>query len=364
MIDKIQQQLDSGGGGAIVHAVSDWLIGVVRAAFNNITSFLSPGTSGAFPYIQADPSWLETLAASTANTLWLHRSKIIWIYTSYVRAVQLSLESSIILKYNEAILYAQSVDRDARQYALALMEQEHTFAFQVEQNYEAADRQITNNLNASIRALTTAVNTSLTNLFDSTRTSITDAITTAKTYTDRSVSSLSAKLTASVLALTASIAALSAFLTTTFIPDAIAAAVAALNAEAALAMDVEWEIVATQGNRALAELGLADLDPSWAADILSEIPATSLAAADADMTSALRLVMDYLVKAGVPLYRNLKQFGEDESELDGVITTVVLGAFATAAVTEPGATATAVVDVLGDPLVDVLQAVSGLIGLT
>jgi hypothetical protein len=318
IFDKLENAISSGGGG-ITKTISVWLLERLRAAFNAIIGFLNPTAPGAFGWLLAGPDWADKLSTSTYNTLMAHRSRLLWLQNTYIYNLHVLLTKDINNAHSDALRWT----------------------------------------NISINNVTATIN----QLFNYTNQQIQLAKTDATNYTNKNISAVESKLTLLGVTLTAAIGALGTFLTTVVIPDAIEAAVIALNAEAAVAVDLKWEFVATTGNKAIAELTLADLDPLWVTNILSEIPAVSIADADADIISALKLCMDYLNRAGVPLYRNLKKFGEDTNELDGLLTTVLLGGFTAAAVADPAGTATVVNDVLGEPLNDILTAVAELVGL-
>lgn len=363
LLDALQRGIDSGGGGGILKTVNNWAIGIVRNVFNSVVDFLAPSAPGYFPYLQTDPSWMETLALSTANTFSVHRSHISWLRSSlipwYYNQSLLAI-SALRADENGAIARLQS---NLQKQLGTTFNQLHQYTTDV---YNTLLRDINNAEQSAIdwtNKTETALNAEILSVYSQVLKDINNAYSLAVTYTDKQISAVNSKLTAVSLSLTAAIAASAAFITTQVVPDAVEAGVAALNAEAAASMDIGWEYVATVANRAMAAMTVADTNPLWLTDLLSEIPATSLAAADADLVSGLKLLVDWVAHAGTPLYSNLKSFGEDTAELDGVLTTVLLGAFGVAAVTEPGPTATAVVDVLADPLNEVLTAAAGLFGL-
>jgi hypothetical protein len=362
IVDTIQGFINSGGGG-ILKPVNNFLFGLVRDIYNSVVGFLGPSVPGSFGWLEAAPAWLDQMFTTTWKTLANHRARILWLQNTYIRSLHLLLTSDINNAYANAIGYT---DRTATSLGNSLvslfnrvegdLSKLHTT---VEHDISVAHQDALNWATLGDNGLARAIN----DLFANTTTRLGQTLATAKGYTDQKISSVETKIALLGLSTAAALAAAVSFLTSTVIPGEVAAGVAALNAEAAVAMDLQWEIVATTGNKALAELTLKDLNPMWATNVLSEIPAVTLATADADMTAALKLLMNYVNGAGVPMYRNLKQFGEDTSELDGVITTVLLGAFGVAAVTEPDATATLVVDTLGTPLNEVLTGALSLFGL-
>lgn len=362
LIDRIEAKITSGSGG-VGKTITNWLLEIVRDCFNAVVGFLAPGVAGAFAYLQSDPSWLETLTTNTANALWQHRAKIIWLRQSYIPEVHHTLNLDIINGDNAVLHWTNTAITNVNNFVIA----EANIARQyTDLTHRVLGQDIVAGDNAVIKFLSgpiNAINNFLALYTKEVSAEFTRQGNIAHQYTDDSVTSVEHKLAIGLAAAGAALAALSAFITGVYVPDAIAAAIAALNAEAAIAMDVEWEFVATTANRAIASLTLADLDPLWATNVLSEIPATSLAAACLDMTSAHRFEMNFINNAGVPLYRNLKKFGEDTSSLDGVITTVLLGAFATAAITEPVDTAAVITDVLGGPLNDLLLSMADLLNL-
>jgi hypothetical protein len=363
ILDKIVAKIDSGSGG-ILKSVSDWLIGVIRSAYNNVVGFLVPSAPAAFGWLQADSYWLDNIAYSTYNTLQSHRSRLLWLQNTYIAGIHKILTSDINNAHSDAIAWTVKVANGLNTSMVALFNNEVA-------RLNAVHTQLTKDINNahdnSIDWTNRSINTvtaTISQLFNYTNQHIASAITTAKAYTDKAISGVNTKLTLLGITLGASIVALGNFITEVEIPGAIEASVAALNAEAAASMDINWEILATTANKSLAELTLADLDPLWLKDVLSEIPALSLAGADSDMSAALKLLMNYLSRAGVPLYKNLRKFGEDTSELDGVLTTVILGGLTTEALLNPKGSADVVAELLGNPLNEVLTAVGGLVGLT
>lgn len=362
IIDRIEAQVNSGSGG-VGKAITNWVLQLFRNIFNAVVGFLAPGVAGAFAYLQSDPSWMETIASSTANSLWQHRSKILWLWYSYIPDVHHVLNLDIIAGDNEVIRFLENIITALQNYVLNGLSAARSYTdlthHVLNEDIITGDNNVIRYLGGAIDALETYI----VNYQHDVSAEFTRQGNIAHQYTDDSVGSVEHKLVLGLAAVGAAIAALSVFLTTVYVPDAIAAAVAALNLEAAAAMDLEWEFVATTGNKAIADLAIIDVDPTWLTSIMSEIPAVTLASADADMTSALRFAMNFINKAGVPLYRNLKKFGEDTSELDGIITTVLLGAFATAAIADPEDTAAVITTVLGGPLNDILLDVMGLFGL-
>lgn len=362
IIDRIEAKINSGSGG-VGKTITNWLLEIVRDCFNAVVGFLAPGVAGAFAYLQSDPSWLETLTTNTANALWQHRAKIIWLRQSYIPEVHHTLNIDIINGDNAVLHWANVAINNVNNFVIeeAAVARRYT-----DLTHQVLGNDITNTANEILRYTSNefnAITTYLQQYSAAVSAEFTRQGNIAHAYTDDQVSGVEHKLALGLAAAAAALAALSTFITAVYVPDAIAAAIAALNAEAAVAMDVEWEFVATTANKAIAELTLADLNPMWATNALSEIPATSLAAACLDITAALRFTMNFISGAGVPLYRNLRQFGEDTSNLDGVITTALLGAFATAAITDPVDTAAVVTEVLGGPLNDLLLEVADLFNL-
>lgn len=362
IFDKIISKINSGSGG-ILKTVADWLVNRLRDAFNAVVTFLNPTAPGAFGWLMADPSWLDTLFTSTYTTLGAHRSRLLWLQNTYIKGIHVLLTRDINRAHDDALSWTNKVGNALNQSMVNIY---NNLRAQINSLHVTLTNDINRSHDDSLRwtniSISNVTNT-INQLYNWTNGQITATRNAAIAYTNKQISAVESKLTALGLTLAASIAALGAFLTTVVIPDAIEASVIALNAEAAVAMDLKWELVATTGNKALAELGLADLNPLWLTDVLSEIPAVSIADADLDITSALKLLMDYLNRAGVPLYKNLKQFGEDTAELDGLITTVLLGGLTTAAVLDPRGTADVLTDVLGGPLVDVLTELADVVGL-
>lgn len=363
LITKIEDALNSGSGG-VLKTVETWLLERVRDIYNAVVGFLAPQGPGAFGWLEAAPSWLDTLFTATYTTLSEHRSRLLWLQNGYIPTIHKQLNLDIGNAEDAAKAWASRLANDSTVAMEALWNQLHA------------------NLTADVATLNRAIVSAHDDALEWTNKQVTTlsadivavvkfvqqqaaaAVAAAKAYTDGQIKSVNTKLTLLGISTAAALAAAVSFIVGTAIPDAIEIAVGALNAEAAASMLLQWEIVATTTNRWLAELTLADLNPVWATNVVSELPATSIAAADADLTAGLKAVTDYVGNAGVPLYRNLRQFGEDTAELDGVITTVLLGGFTAAAVADPEGTADVVGELLAGPLNDVLIAVTGLVGLT
>jgi hypothetical protein len=161
----------------------------------------------------------------------------------------------------------------------------------------------------------------------------------------------------------AEFAALTVFMTTVFVPQALALFKAEQTAEIAAGMDPLWPLVskATTVTAGLLATSLPAVAIRAAAVPAEPVPgvggeAEALAAAHA-FTTALG------EHAVAPLWRNLHRFGEDLQSLDGVIGTVILGAFTTAAIAAPKQTADIVASVLANPLDDILIATAESLGL-
>jgi hypothetical protein len=363
LLTKIEDGINSGSGG-VLKTVENWLLERVRDIYNGVVGFLAPQGPGAFGWLEAAPSWLDTLFTATYSTLSEHRSRLLWLQNGFIAAIHKQLNLDIGNAEDSAKEWASKLATSLTNAMIALWSQVNAH---LAADVATLNRTIVSAHDDALRWTNKQVailSADIVAIVKFVQQQAAAAVAAAKAYTDGQIKSVNTKLTLLGITTAAALAAAVSFIVGTAIPDAIEIAIGALNAEAAASMLLQWEIVATTTNRWLAELTLVDLNPVWATNVVSELPATSLAAADADLTGGLKAVTDYIGNAGVPLYRNLKSFGEDTAELDGVITTVLLGGLTAAAVADPEGTADVVDELLAAPLNDVLTAVTGLVGLT
>lgn len=185
----------------------------------------------------------------------------------------------------------------------------------------------------------------------------------AKASLDQAVSSLSHAITVAKLEGAAALAAAVAFITTMAIPDALVAYTATQAAALAAATDVLWPLVdEATGSTALQ---LATTLPAVAereADVPPEL-VPGVPGLGEGVAAALGFVTAVQSQACAPLWRKLHQVAEDESEISGIMGTLVLGGLAVAAIAAPATTATAVADAIAVPIDLATTGILGMLGL-
>lgn len=165
------------------------------------------------------------------------------------------------------------------------------------------------------------------------------------------------------LELGAAIAALSLWLTTIYIPGAFAAYTELTIAQIAAGMDLLWPMVFRNVEvTALKLLATLPLVSARALDVPPE-PVPGVGGLAEATASALGFVTAVQSSGCAPLFDKLHQFADDTAELDGLITTVLLGGLVTAMVTAPEDTAAVIADTVGGPANEFATSVLSLIGL-
>lgn len=159
------------------------------------------------------------------------------------------------------------------------------------------------------------------------------------------------------------LAAAVTFITTVFVPGAIAAFKAEQTIEIAAGMDELWPLVFAASDAAA--LRLAPRHPLVAARAVAipPEPVPGIGGAVEALTAAMAFQASALESVTVPLSAHLQTFGEDLSESEGILSTIILGAFTVAAIEDPSAVATATQDALQLVLEAPLTAVAEALGI-
>lgn len=334
----------------VIGWIINYIANMVRSAWNNLISLLAPGAAASNDYYAAAPEAITNIGNAAASALSVHSSWIHWAVQQYVPQQVNNIYNILWHMINNAInqywaLYYDSIAYTNNQVAAA---ERYTSAVQ---NYLLSV--LFNYYNSAINytnQVVTAANQYTTDVWQTVERDLHNDFASLQKYATDLHSDAVTRVNAAVLLAQAEIAALLAYVTITFVPGAIEANNLVMNELTAVEAALFWERVATVSNANLVQLVLIDPTGIWDTDEVSEIPPLTIPTAIGETISALRLPMDFISKAGIPLYRNLKQFGEDTSKLDGVITTVVLGGLLAAAIAAPEDTAGLIATTVAGPL--------------
>lgn len=334
--------------------VIGWIVShiasMVQRAWNNLISLLAPGASASNDYYAAAPEAITNIGNATASALSVHSSWIHWAVQQYVPQQVNNIYNILWHLLNNAInqywaLYYSSINYTNGQVAAA---ERYTTAVQnyvlavLFSYYNSAINYVNNGL--------TAANQYTTDVWRVVERDLHNDFVSLQHYASDLHSDAVSRINAAVLLFQAELASLLTYVTITFVPGAIEANNLVMNELTAVEAALFWERVATVSNANLVQLVLIDPTGIWDTDEVSEIPPLTIPTAIGETISALRLPMDFIAKAGIPLYRNLHRFGEDTSKLDGVITTVVLGGLLAAAIAAPEDTAGLIATTVAGPL--------------
>lgn len=341
---------------AIIQIADDFLLW--------ITNRMYPGAPGSIDYLTAGPEALADVAGTTATTLVTMQGQRRWIQNYLVPAAEARVTS-----------LAWSLYYDARGIAYALYYTAINALYgEVNSIYSYLYREITyltqqiSTAEGVALAYTRAVYGALVDTINRAVVAANlrmDALhSNAITFTTQVRDDAAHALNLAKLELGATIAALSLWLTAVYIPGAFTAYTELTIAQIAAGMDLLWPMVFRNVEAtALKLLPTLPLVSARALDVPPEpIPGVGgLAEATA---SALGFVTAVQSSGCAPLFNKLHTFAEDTAELDGLITTVLLGGLVTAMVAAPEDTAAVLADTVGGPVNEFATGVLSLIGLS
>jgi len=337
--------------------VKSWLTTAVSAVVNGVTQVLSGSADGVTDYLLAPVNALDQLTSVTAGALTSHNLSLVWLVNYDVPKAYNGALLNTGIQVRNAMNFATTLYNDA---IIDITNTANQIYYNISQNVNALNARI----NAAQQAAAVALNAAQIALIDLINTRYNQAveytvseINTVTNYFTGQVNSLKSDLTALAISTAAALAVAVNYLQDVFVPAAIAESVAAQNLLATEAVTVTWEAMATKANINLAEFVIVDPSTTWLVDETPEIPPIGIAAGLGELTNFGRRYIDVETNAVLPLYKNLHQFGEDLSQLGAVVTTLLVGGFTVAAVTEPETTAAVVADVLGGPLDSIATAI-------
>lgn len=346
----------------VLGSVVSWMAGMVRTAWNNIVSLLAPGANASNDYYASAPEAINNIGNAAASSLSAHSGWIHWGIQQYVPDYVNNVYNQIYNWINRLTNTVYQLYDDSLNFTIAERDASDAYTSNVYNTLYSMIIRYFNSTNAFITDVANSLNQYIAQVYQVLLADLLNVQNYLVSYANDLHSDAVSRINAAVIALEAQLAAAVTFLTVTVIPGAIEANNLAMNAATAAAVAVFWEDVATTNNANLAQLTLIDPTGIWEIDGLPEIPPIVIPEAIAESVDALRLPMDFLAKAGIPLYRNLKQFGQDTNDLDGVVTTVLLGGLLVAAVTAPEDTATLIATTIAGPLNAVATSLVDLLG--
>lgn len=159
------------------------------------------------------------------------------------------------------------------------------------------------------------------------------------------------------------LAAAVTFITTVFVPAAIAAFKLEQTEEIAVGMDALWPLVAKSMDMSALAIVLRHPTVAARAALIPPEPVPGIGGAVEALTSALSFQSAVTESITTPMATNLEQFGEDIHGLGVLIPTVILGGFTAAAIAEPKGTAHVAAEWLFESINDILNEVAEDVGI-
>lgn len=340
---------------AILQILDDFLLWVFNRMF--------PGAPGSIDWLTAGPEALADVAGTTATTLVQMQAQRRWLQYTWIPAVQqvdwarmdgyywanrnlayqlygyainaLSGAVNSIYTYLGAeVAYLTAQINTAEGVALAYTRSVYAVLVDTVNRVVVAANNRMDALHANEIAFTTQV-----------RDNAAHALSLAK------------------VELAAAITALGLWLTTTYIPGAFLAYTELTIAQIAAGMDLLWPMVFRNVEvTALKLLGTLPLVSARALDVPPE-PVPGVGGLAEATAAALGFTTAVQASACAPMWDKLHQFADDTAELDGLVTTVLLGGLVAAMVAAPEATAAGIADAVAGPLNEAAVSVLSLVGL-
>jgi len=328
-----------------------------------ITNRMYPGAPGSIDWLTADPEALADVAGTTATTLVTMQGQRRWIQNYLVPAAESRVTSLAWSLYYDVRATAYNLYYSALSALYGDVNSIYSYLYSeisyLARQISTAEGVALGYTQAVYGALVDTINRVVVAANQRMDSLHANAIAFATQVRDDATRALNL----AKLEFAAAIAALSLWLTTTYIPGAFAVYTELTIAQIAAGMDLLWPLVFRNIEvTALKLLATLPLVSARALDVPPEpIPGVGgLAEATA---SALGFVTAVQSSGCAPLFDKLHTFADDTAELDGLITTVLLGGLVTAMVTAPEDTAGAVADTVGGPVNEFATGVLSLIGL-